>query len=220
MFNLGQVSLWPFSVIIDRDSWTSWWWKIRCFTAIKTEQKPRSGFIQWLILLSCHDLGYLHTPSPVNTKHLYNIFTMLNQRRRRWVDVVQMLFQCLLGRWRDEGGWSQHKSPHHARAFRRRLRVVTSVEISRYQPNQRGMNVNLNLVKVNCMGSRYISQNHAHAEIAGYLFYCSTAQKPWSISFSIIICVLYCFCSFILLPKDYWTFLFFVVLLGSQYLFS
>ena len=34
-------------------------------------------------------------PLPVNTKHLYNICTMLDQRRRRWADVVQMLFKCL-----------------------------------------------------------------------------------------------------------------------------
>ena len=27
-------------------------------------------------------------PPPVNTKHLYNIYTMLDQRRRRWADVV------------------------------------------------------------------------------------------------------------------------------------
>ena len=26
--------------------------------------------------------------SPANTKHLYNIYTMLDQRRRRWADVV------------------------------------------------------------------------------------------------------------------------------------
>ena len=28
------------------------------------------------------------TVHPVDTKHLYNIYTMLDQRRRRWVDVV------------------------------------------------------------------------------------------------------------------------------------
>ena len=35
---------------------------------------------------------------PANTKQLYNIYTMLDQRRRRWADVVQMLydFLCLL----------------------------------------------------------------------------------------------------------------------------
>ena len=33
---------------------------------------------------------------PSNPKHLYNICTMLNQRRRRWADVVQMLYQCFV----------------------------------------------------------------------------------------------------------------------------
>ena len=31
-----------------------------------------------------------------NTKHLYNICTMLDQRRRRWADVVQMLYKCFV----------------------------------------------------------------------------------------------------------------------------
>ena len=31
--------------------------------------------------------------NPVNAKHLYNICTMLDQRRRRWADVVQMLYK-------------------------------------------------------------------------------------------------------------------------------
>ena len=35
----------------------------------------------------------LHNNNPVNTKHLYNICTMLDQRRRRWADVVQMLYK-------------------------------------------------------------------------------------------------------------------------------
>ena len=33
---------------------------------------------------------------PVNAKHLYNICTMLDQRRRRWADVVQMLYKCFV----------------------------------------------------------------------------------------------------------------------------
>ena len=33
---------------------------------------------------------------PVNTKHLYKICTMLDQRRRRWDDVVQMLYKCFV----------------------------------------------------------------------------------------------------------------------------
>ena len=38
---------------------------------------------------------------PANTKHLYNICTMLAQRRRRWADVVQMLYKCFVfaGMW-------------------------------------------------------------------------------------------------------------------------
>ena len=33
---------------------------------------------------------------PANTKHLYNICTMLDQRKRRWADVVQMLYKCFV----------------------------------------------------------------------------------------------------------------------------
>ena len=36
---------------------------------------------------------------PLNTKHLYNICTMLDQRRRRWADVVQMLYICFVFAW-------------------------------------------------------------------------------------------------------------------------
>ena len=31
-----------------------------------------------------------------NRKHLYNIWSMLDQRRRRWVDNVHMLYKCFL----------------------------------------------------------------------------------------------------------------------------
>ena len=34
--------------------------------------------------------------NPANTKHLYNICTTLYQRRRRWADVVQMLYKCFV----------------------------------------------------------------------------------------------------------------------------
>ena len=30
---------------------------------------------------------------PVNTKHMYIVCAMLDQRRRRWADVVQMLYK-------------------------------------------------------------------------------------------------------------------------------
>ena len=33
------------------------------------------------------------TAFPKNTKHLHNIYTMLDQRLRRWADVVQMLYK-------------------------------------------------------------------------------------------------------------------------------
>ena len=34
--------------------------------------------------------------NPVNTKHLYNICTLSDQRRRRWAGVVQMLYKSLV----------------------------------------------------------------------------------------------------------------------------
>ena len=35
-------------------------------------------------------------PGRLNTKHLYNICTMLDQRRRRWADVVQMFYKSFV----------------------------------------------------------------------------------------------------------------------------
>ena len=32
--------------------------------------------------------------NPVNTKHLYNICTLLDQRRRRWANNIQMFCVC------------------------------------------------------------------------------------------------------------------------------
>ena len=40
--------------------------------------------------------SYLIRINPVNAKHLYNIFTMLDQRRRRWSNIVQMLYKCFV----------------------------------------------------------------------------------------------------------------------------
>ena len=34
--------------------------------------------------------------NPADTKHLYNSCTMLDQRRRCWSDVVQMLYKCFV----------------------------------------------------------------------------------------------------------------------------
>ena len=36
------------------------------------------------------------TVIPANRKHLYNIYTMLEQRRRRWAGVVKMLYTCFV----------------------------------------------------------------------------------------------------------------------------
>ena len=43
-----------------------------------------------------YDKTTLSIKIPVNTKHLYNICTMLDQRRRRWADVVQMLYKSFV----------------------------------------------------------------------------------------------------------------------------
>ena len=39
---------------------------------------------------------YFSITIPVSTKHLYNMCTMLDQRRRRWAYVVQMLYKCFV----------------------------------------------------------------------------------------------------------------------------
>ena len=33
---------------------------------------------------------------PANTKHLYNMYTMLGQRRRRWADIVYMSYKSFV----------------------------------------------------------------------------------------------------------------------------
>ena len=46
-----------------------------------------------------HINGWAYVPQsaiPANTKHLYTICIMLDQRRRRWADVVQMLYKCFV----------------------------------------------------------------------------------------------------------------------------
>ena len=41
-------------------------------------------------------IGVRYGVNQENTKRLYNICTMLDQRRRRWADVVQMLYKCFV----------------------------------------------------------------------------------------------------------------------------
>ena len=38
----------------------------------------------------------LAVASILGTKHLHNICTMLDKRRRRWANVVQMLYKCFV----------------------------------------------------------------------------------------------------------------------------
>ena len=51
-------------------------------------QRPRSG--------GGTSIRVSPSGQTANTKHLYNICTMLVQRRRRWADVVQMLYKCFV----------------------------------------------------------------------------------------------------------------------------
>ena len=45
------------------------------------------------------EIGYVVGLYPANTKHLYNICTMLDQRQRRWAGVVQMLYKMFCVCW-------------------------------------------------------------------------------------------------------------------------
>ena len=38
----------------------------------------------------------VEAPCSISKKHLYNICTMLDQRRRRWADIVRMLYKCFV----------------------------------------------------------------------------------------------------------------------------
>ena len=44
--------------------------------------------------IQTHQSRTYSNPIRVNTKHLYDICRMLDQRRRRWADVVQMVYKC------------------------------------------------------------------------------------------------------------------------------
>ena len=44
-------------------------------------------------------MSYAVSTLPVNTKHLYNICKMLDQRRRRWADVLQMFYKSFACTW-------------------------------------------------------------------------------------------------------------------------
>ena len=44
--------------------------------------------------IQTHQSRTSSNPIRVNTKHLYDICRMLDQRGRRWADVGQMLYKC------------------------------------------------------------------------------------------------------------------------------
>ena len=54
------------------------------------------------IAMRCQQIGQRitlqrsHSTNPANTKHLYNICTTSAQRRRRWSNIVQMLYKCFV----------------------------------------------------------------------------------------------------------------------------
>ena len=53
--------------------------------------------VTWVVAFLATEGEKCHPYSnPANTKHLYNICTMLDQRRRRWAVVVQMLYKCFV----------------------------------------------------------------------------------------------------------------------------
>ena len=53
---------------------------------------------------------YTWHENPANTKHLYNICTMLGQPRRRWTYVVQILYKCFVfaGKSDEEKSWGAY----------------------------------------------------------------------------------------------------------------
>ena len=49
----------------------------------------------YMLMADCTS-QYNKAPNPGNTKHLYNICTMPDQRRRRRAGVVRMLYKCFV----------------------------------------------------------------------------------------------------------------------------
>ena len=44
----------------------------------------------------CTAMGHVVVLGTSQQTHFYNIYTMLDQRGRRWADVVEMLYKCLV----------------------------------------------------------------------------------------------------------------------------
>ena len=67
---------------------------IQMFCAHQSQDVTYNAYRHWdkcaMQMLLTH-----FTVIPANTKHLYNICTMLDRRRRRLADVVQLLYNVL-----------------------------------------------------------------------------------------------------------------------------
>ena len=72
---------------------------------IKFTRFSRCCFVTIVFLWAQHPAFNIgHTDcSPANTKHLYNICTTSVQRLRRWTNIVQLLYKCLVFT-----GWLAH----------------------------------------------------------------------------------------------------------------
>ena len=69
------------------------------FTVSKTSCRSQSHVRAWE-KARCQDISMnicsRRVDNPLSTKHLHNICTMLDQRRRRWAEVVQMLYKSFV----------------------------------------------------------------------------------------------------------------------------
>ena len=52
--------------------------------AVKSIYNTETSRSQWFSMITI-------CPIPANTKHLYSIYSLSDQRRRRWAKIVQML---------------------------------------------------------------------------------------------------------------------------------
>ena len=70
---------------------------VKCYYSVIGHGKTTSSSPYVIRALNMAKLGFLYGKHiPANIKYLYNICTLLDQRRRRWVDVVQMLYKCFV----------------------------------------------------------------------------------------------------------------------------
>ena len=88
------ISCW--ANIADGDSTLSQHCMGRCTGALLVVFLVGPTYLRNTLRPLCGSEGFIGPSGPANTKHMYNICTMLDQRRRRWADVVQMLYKCFV----------------------------------------------------------------------------------------------------------------------------